>query len=75
HESRHVVSNLRALDESDDEVRLTYVLTAHRLEPDSDEARAHLSDVEETWRRVDGHWRLARRSLTMSFPRLYDGSL
>ncbi|MGL4178110.1 MAG: nuclear transport factor 2 family protein [Dermatophilaceae bacterium] len=75
HESRHLVSNLRALGENENEVRLGYVLTVHRLEPDAHVPQTHLSDVEETWSHVDDGWRLASRSLTMSFPRLYDGSL
>ncbi|MGL4178109.1 MAG: nuclear transport factor 2 family protein [Dermatophilaceae bacterium] len=73
-QTRHLVSNLRALDESDDEVHLAYVLVVHRLEPDADATRLHVIDVEDTWRHVDDDWRLASRSLTLAFPRLYEGT-
>ncbi|MGL5862382.1 MAG: aromatic-ring-hydroxylating dioxygenase subunit beta [Phycicoccus sp.] len=73
-QTRHLVGNIRALDESEHEVRLAYVLTVHRLEPDADATRPHITDVEDTWRRVGDDWRLARRSLTLSFPRLYEGT-
>ncbi|MGL4178123.1 MAG: nuclear transport factor 2 family protein [Dermatophilaceae bacterium] len=72
-ETRHLVNNLRALEEAEHEVRLGYVLTVHRLEADAEKARAHVTDVEDTWRRVDDEWRLARRTLTLAFPRLYSG--
>ncbi|MGL5819538.1 MAG: nuclear transport factor 2 family protein [Phycicoccus sp.] len=72
-ETRHLVGNLRALEEQENEVRLGYVLTVHRLEADAEQTRAHVTDVEDTWRRVDGEWRLARRTLTLAFPRLYEG--
>lgn len=68
--TRHAVTNVAVTGSDGPDAQVSYLLTLYRSD---DETRssvpAFVADVEETWAREDGEWRIAARTILPAFAR------
>jgi uncharacterized protein (TIGR02246 family) len=66
--SRHVVTNIRLVNESAGRVRGTTIMTIYRSIGESGKPQLIIGDVDDLYRLdADGRWRLAERKLAPTF--------
>jgi uncharacterized protein (TIGR02246 family) len=69
--TRHVISNISLAAHADGTVASSCILTFYRSDDETRDTRVTIvADIDETYVRVDGGWRIASRTVTPIFKRV-----
>jgi hypothetical protein len=66
--TRHCVTNVRTVGHGHDEITMSFVVTAHRLNAGADQPIVNVADMVDRWVLVADGWRHRSRSITPAFP-------
>lgn len=67
YDTRHLINNLRIIDDDGDRVTVSYIAVVHRLDHGDDAPTISVADAEEQWIRDEDRWLCADRSLDIVF--------
>lgn len=67
YQTRHIIENLRIIDESQNSITVEYVTSVHRLDDGEELPTTSVADCRDRWILGEHGWRVAERNIDLVF--------